>query len=165
MQVLWKAISTSIITFLVWIAVTGSFDLGSLAIGAVASLIAAWALRRIELPEVPLLVMPQRLFWALLYIPVLFWHVVRANLDVAYRVLHPALPIRPGIVKARTSLKAPTGRVLLANSITLTPGTLSVDLVEDVLYIHRIHVPETDPDGETERSLEDFEKYIRRIFE
>ena len=162
---LWKAISTSIITFLVWIAVTWSFDPGSLIIGAVASFLAAWALRRIELPEVPLLVMPQRLFWALLYVPVLFWHVVKANFDVAYRVLHPALPIRPGIVKARTSLKAPTGRVLLANSITLTPGTLSVDLVDDVLYIHRIHVPESDADGETERSLEGFEKYIRRIFE
>ena len=97
--------------------------------------------------------------------PVLFLYVVRANLDVAYRVLHPALPIRPGIVRARTSLKTPAGRVLLANSITLTPGTLSVDLADDVLYIHRIHVPEEDPDGDTERSLARFETFIRRIFE
>jgi len=162
---MWKAISTSIITFLVWLAVTWNFGPGSLLIGAVASLAAAWSLRRLELPEVPLLVMPQRLFWALVYVPVLFMHVVKANFDVAYRVLHPALPIRPGIVKARTTLKGTTGRVLLANSITLTPGTLSVDLVDDVLYIHRIYVPEVDPDGETERSLAGFEKYIRRIFE
>jgi multicomponent Na+:H+ antiporter subunit E len=109
--------------------------------------------------------MPQRLFWALIYVPVLFLHVVRANLDVAYRVLHPALPIRPGIVKATTSLKSPAGRVLLANSITLTPGTLSVDLVDDVLYIHRIYVPETDPDEKTRQSLAKFEGFLRRIFE
>ena len=73
--------------------------------------------------------------------------------------------IRPGIVKARTRLKSPSGRVLLANSITLTPGTLSVDLVDDMLYIHRINVPADDADADTERSLARFETFIRRIFE
>ena len=55
--------------------------------------------------------------------------------------------------------------MLLANSITLTPGTMSVDLVEDVLYVHRIYVPETNPDGTTEREIAPFESLIRRIFE
>ena len=129
------------------------------------SVLVAWILASVELEEAPLLLIPHRLLWALAYVPMLFAYVVRANLDVAYRVLHPALPIRPGIVRARTSLKSPSGRVLLANSITLTPGTLSVDLVDDVLYIHRINVPETDPDAATEKDLVPFETFIRRIFE
>ena len=160
-----KVLAVGVFAFLVWLAVTWSFDAAGILAGAVVAALLAIGLRRIELDEAPLLFLPQRLFWALAYIPVLFLYVVRANLDVAYRVLHPALPIRPGIVKARTTLSSPAGRVLLANSITLTPGTLTVDLVDDVLYIHRIHVPEEDPDGETERSMARFESYIRRIFE
>lgn len=152
-------------TFLFWVAVTWSFDAPSLVVGAVIAALLAVTLRKFGLNEASVLLLPHRIFWALVYVPVLFFHIVIANLDVAYRVLHPALPIRPGIVKARTSLRTPAGRVLLANSITLTPGTLSVDLEDDVLYIHRINVPKDDPDGATERSLAHFETFIRRIFE
>jgi len=154
-----------VFAFLFWLAVTWSFDVASVVTGAVVSALLVLLLAGIGLEEAPLLLLPQRLLWALAYVPVLLLYVVRANLDVAYRVLHPALPIRPGIVRARTSLKTEAGRVLLANSVTLTPGTLSVDLTGDVLYIHRIHVPEEDPDGDTERSLARFETFIRRIFE
>ena len=160
-----SALTSFVVSFLVWLAVTWNFGVANLAIGLAVCLFLAWSLRNLELPDTALLVNPLRIVFALIYVPVLLLHVVRANLDVAYRVLHPALPIRPGIVKARTKLKSPSGRVLLANSITLTPGTLSVDLVDDVLYIHRIHVPEQDPDGDTERSMERFEAFIRRIFE
>ena len=125
----------------------------------------AWAFRRVEMEEVRVLLHPVRLFWVLVYVPVLFVYILRSNLDVAYRVLHPKLPIRPGITKARTTLTSVPGRALLANSITLTPGTMSVDLVDDVLYVHRIYVPEEDPDGATEREFAPFERVIRRIFE
>jgi multicomponent Na+:H+ antiporter subunit E len=155
----------AITAFLLWLAMTWSFDPASVLVGAVVAVGVAWFLRRIEIEEASLLLLPHRIAWALAYIPVLLFYVVKANLDVAYRVLHPALPIRPGIVRARTRLRSPSGRVLLANSITLTPGTLSVDLVGDVLYIHCIHLPETDPDREAERSIEKFETFIRRIFE
>lgn len=153
------------ISFLLWLAVTWSFDVASIVIGVLITATLAWVLQDVELEEAPLLLLPHRVLWAIAYVPVLFWYVVQANFDVAYRVLHPALPIRPGIVRARTKLRSPSARVLLANSITLTPGTLSVDLVDDVLYIHRIHVPEQDGDAETERSLDKFETFIRRIFE
>ena len=160
-----RLLSCFLLTLLLWLAITGSVERVGLGAGLCASALIAFGLRRTEFEDLSLLLRPTRLLWGLLYVPVLFAYVVRANLDVAYRVLHPALPIRPGIVKARTSLSSPAGRVLLANSITLTPGTLSVDLVDDVLYVHRIHVPEEDPDGDTERSLAQFEGFIRRIFE
>lgn len=160
-----KALSAFVFCLLVWFAVTWAFDVPSIAVGVVLAALIAFMLRDVELDEVPLLLMPVRLFWALAYIPVLFLYVVRANLDVAWRVLHPRLPIRPGIVRARTTLKSPGARVLLANSITLTPGTLSVDIEDDMLYVHRIYVPRDDADGETELSLERFESFLRRIFE
>ncbi len=160
-----KALSAFVFSFLVWLAITWSLDPASIVIGLLITGSLGFAVRNLEIDEAAVLLMPQRLFWALAYVPVLFVYVVRANLDVAYRVLHPGLPIRPGIVKARTALKSPSARVLLANSVTLTPGTLSVDLVDDVLYVHRIYVPEQDGDGDTERSLARFEQFLRRIFE
>lgn len=158
-------VAPSVFAFVLWLAVTWTFDPVSLIAGAVIALGTGLALRRTSLAESRLLLFPQRLFWALLYVPVLLAYVVRANLDVAYRVLHPRLPIRPGIVRARTSLRSPSGRVLLANSITLTPGTLSVDLVDDLLYVHRINVPAANGDAVTESELARFETFIRRIFE
>jgi multicomponent Na+:H+ antiporter subunit E len=160
-----KVLATAVLSFLVWLVVTWTFDRGSLVAGAVVSALVAWAFRRVEMGEVRYLLSPVRLFWALVYVPVLLFYIVRSNLDVAYRVIHPRLPIRPGITRARTTLTSIPGRALLANSVTLTPGTMSVDLVGDVLYVHRIWVPETDPDGETERELAPFERLIRRIFE
>ncbi|GAH99268.1 unnamed protein product, partial [marine sediment metagenome] len=86
--------------------------------------------------------------------------------DVAYRVLHPRLPIKPGIVKVKTSLKTPTGRVALANSITLTPGTLSVEITEEgYLYVHWIMVRTTDIKEATERIVRKFEPILKEIFE
>ena len=160
-----KVLATAVLSFLVWLVVTWTFDRGSLAAGVVVSAVVAWAFRRVEMGEVRHLLSPVRLFWALVYVPVLLFYIVRSNLDVAYRVIHPRLPIRPGITRARTTLTSIPGRALLANSVTLTPGTMSVDLVGDVIYVHRIWVPETDPDGETERELVPFERLIRRIFE
>jgi multicomponent Na+:H+ antiporter subunit E len=160
-----KVAATALISFVIWIIVTWTFDPVSLATGAVVAIGVAWSFRGVEMAEAAVLLQPVRMFWVLVYIPVLLAYIVRSNFDVAYRVLHPALPIRPGITRARTTLSSIPGRVLLANCVTLTPGTMSVDLVDDVIYVHRIYVPEEDPDGDTERGLAPFEWFIRRIFE
>jgi multicomponent Na+:H+ antiporter subunit E len=96
---------------------------------------------------------------------VFLWACLKANIDVAYRVLHPAMPIRPGIVKVRTGLKSEFARTLLANSITMTPGTISVDIIGNNLYIHWIYVHSEDPEIYTSLILGQFEKYIKRIVE
>jgi multicomponent Na+:H+ antiporter subunit E len=108
----------------------------------------------------------RRIFWMILYVPYFSYYVIIANLDVVYRVIHPEMPIRPGIVKVRTELKSDAGRTMLANSITLTPGTLSVDLADDgYLYIHWINVKADDIEGATKHIVYRFEKMIRRMFE
>ncbi|MCM8784960.1 MAG: Na+/H+ antiporter subunit E [Candidatus Omnitrophica bacterium] len=108
----------------------------------------------------------KRYLWAIAYIPVLIYWCIIANLDVAYRVLHPNLPIRPGIVKVKTRLRSKSGLTVLANSITLTPGTMSVEIDSNgYLYIHWIYVKTDDIEKATEMIVRKFEKILERIFE
>lgn len=110
---------------------------------------------------------PSRYLWFIYYLPVFAWECFKANLDVAYRVIHPLRPINPGIVKVRTSLKSEAALTFLANSITLTPGTLSVDIDQGAgcLYVHWINVREQDIEKATRLIVERFERILRRIFE
>jgi multicomponent Na+:H+ antiporter subunit E len=108
-----------------------------------------------------------RYFWFLYYVPIFIWECTKANIDVAIRVSHPRLPINPGIVKVKTSLKSDTGLTFLANSITLTPGTLSVDIDQEngFLYVHWIDVKAQDQEKATQMIVHRFERILKRIFE
>ena len=108
-----------------------------------------------------------RYLWFLYYLPFFIWECFKANVDVAYRVIHPNRPINPGIVKVKTNLKSDTALTFLANSITLTPGTLSVDIDEEAgfLYVHWIDVKDKDVEKATRLIVERFEHILRRIFE
>lgn len=109
----------------------------------------------------------ERYLWFLYYIPIFLWECIKANMDVAYRVSHPDIPLNPGIVKVKTTLTSDTALTFLANSITLTPGTLSVDVdkEEGFLYVHWINVKRIDIEGATEIIVKRFEKILKRIFE
>jgi multicomponent Na+:H+ antiporter subunit E len=93
------------------------------------------------------------------FLLVLFKEMLLANLDVAFRVLHPKIPIRPGIVKVKPGIRSDMGKLILANSITLTPGTLSVDYIDDELYIHWINVGD-----EPEDSMRPLDKWVKEVF-
>ena len=108
---------------------------------------------------------PRRWVFALAYLPYFVWFVVRANLDVMVRVLHPNVPIRPGIVKVTTSLKTNLAKTFLANSITLMPGTHVVDILGSDIYVHWINVTTDDPQEQNAIILQHFEPLLRRIFE
>jgi multicomponent Na+:H+ antiporter subunit E len=77
-------------------------------------------------------------FQLMLYIPWLVWAIVKANIDVAKIVLNPSLPISPCMVRIKATQKTDLTRVIFANSITLTPGTVSVDLVGDEILVHAL---------------------------
>jgi len=101
------------------------------------------------------------------YLPRFIWECVKANIDVAYRILHPDLLIKPGIVKVKTSLTSETALTFLANSITLTPGTLTVDINPEkgILYVHWIDVQTKDVEAATAEIVARFEHILRKIFE
>ena len=107
---------------------------------------------------------PKAIIFFLIYIFVFTVELLKANFDVARRVLSPSLPINPGIVEVKTRLKSKIGRLVLANSITLTPGTLTVDIKEDSLFIHWIDVTSTDIEGATKKIVDSFEKYLEVIY-
>jgi len=155
-----------VVAFALWVLLTLSLDWQHLAAGAVACALTAAVLGKTSLSNGRRLLHPRRYFWMVVYVIVLLWECLKANFDVAYRVLHPAMPIRPGIVKARTSLKTEIARTSLANSITMTPGTLTVDMTADGdLYIHWINVKDQRPERATEIIIERFERILKRIFE
>lgn len=90
--------------------------------------------------------------------------LIKSNLNVATIVLSPELPLKPGIVKVRTRLKTRMGRLLLTNSITLTPGTLTVDAVGEWLYIHWVNVESTDAEAATASIVAGFEHYLEVMY-
>jgi multicomponent Na+:H+ antiporter subunit E len=109
---------------------------------------------------------PVSYFWAFVYLFVFFYYTIKGGVDVAWRVLHPEMPIKPGIVKVRSVLKTETGRTVLANSITLTPGTLTIDVTDDgIFYVHWLNVRSVDEEAAAEQILRRFEWFIQRIFE
>jgi multicomponent Na+:H+ antiporter subunit E len=154
-----------LIIYAVWVLLTWSTSLQVLLAGVVISLLAEVLLGDIFPLEAVIVFDPRRFFWLFCYFWVFLWAMIKANFDVAYRVLNIYLPIHPGIVKVRTTLTSDMARTFLANSITLTPGTMSVDMVGDHLYIHWINVVSPDIQKDTELIVKGFEKYLERIFE
>ena len=82
-------------------------------------------------------------------------------------MIHPDLPIRPGVVRVRTGLKSAAARVVLANSITLTPGTFTLDLDEQegVLYVHWLAVEAEGEEKASKIIASRFEPILKRVFE
>ena len=160
-----------VLAFVVWMLLTwpfvdGKIDLQVVIAGLIASVIVAVMFHEILPKEHHVFISPVRIFWFLVYIPVFFYYVFKANLDVVYRALHPKMPIKPGIVKIKTILKTESGITALANSITLTPGTLTVDLTDDgFLYIHWIYVRSDDIEEATKYIAKRFEWFLKKIFE
>ena len=107
---------------------------------------------------------PRVLYTYFLYLGVFLYELLLANLNVMRLVFAPRINIKPGIVEIKTHLKSPIGRLALANSITLTPGTLVVDIQGDSLFIHWINVTETDPVAATQEIAGRFEKYLKVIY-
>jgi multicomponent Na+:H+ antiporter subunit E len=84
---------------------------------------------------------------------VMMWNIIRANVEVALVVLNPCLPISPRIFIFKTRLEGDFCKAVLANCITLTPGTLTVDIQDNILYVHGLteHNEESLIRGELER--------------
>ncbi len=152
---------------LIWIGLNFSVDPQVVLVGIGASALAALVAGDMFVQRIHLFVRLDRYLWFLYYIPVFIWECIKANVDVAWRVVHPDTPIRPGIVKVKTTLKSDAALTFLANSITLTPGTMVMDVDREngFLYIHWIDVRTTDTRRATEMLVSKFERIIGKIFE
>jgi multicomponent Na+:H+ antiporter subunit E len=163
-QKLGRFIINWIFLMLVWIMFTSTFFWQEVLIGAIVTMLISLASIRLFTCCTLSLLSPVRIFWMIWYLVVFLKALVVANLDVARRVITPSLPINPGIVKFKTKLTTNYSKMVLANSITLTPGTLTVDVVGDTFYIHWIDVETTDPEEAFKIIAEPFEKILLKIF-
>lgn len=154
-----------IIGFIIWSIFTWVPDRQEMIVGAIISAGIALIFGKIFTVNPGKVLDPRRWAYFFYYVPIFLYYVVKANFDVAYRVLHPFLPINPGIVKIRTGLKSEIAQTMLANSITLTPGTLSVDIKDGFLYVHWIDVKSQDVEQATQIIAQRFENILKEIFE
>lgn len=107
---------------------------------------------------------PKAILYSFLFLFTFLIELVKANFDVARRVLSPSLPINPGIVEVKTKLKSKIGRVILADSITLTPGTFTLEIIDDSIFVHWIDVQSTDIQENTKLIVSQFEKYLEVMY-
>lgn len=132
-----RGIVLSLVVFGVWLLWSGHFEALLVGFGILSSLFVVSVLGRLSMLDreaVPTDILPK----LVVYIPWLVLEIVKANLDVARRVLHPKMPIHPMIVRVRSGQRSAVGRVLYANSITLTPGTITVGVEGDDLIVHAL---------------------------
>ncbi len=165
-------LATFAVSYVFWIALTWSFSAQQLIIGAVVCLAVALFSAQFFIHEnAGWLANPARVFSMLAYwlctFPV---ELVKANVDMAKRCFGGCKDINPGIVKVPVELKSNYGQAALANSITLTPGTITLDITEEedgqrYFYIHWIDVKSADPLEAGEAIKGKLERGLRRVWE
>ena len=162
-------LTTFIVCLGFWVLITWSFTVQELAAGAVVSLAVALFAGRFFIHEKAFWFFnPAKLFALIAYIPVFLVELIKANVDVAKRCFGGCKNVNPGIVKVPVNLQSEYGQSMLANSITLTPGTITMDITEEdgqtYYYIHWIDVaaPSGEEAGKAIKGT--LEKWVGRIF-
>ncbi|MHB9155056.1 MAG: Na+/H+ antiporter subunit E [Endomicrobiales bacterium] len=117
-----------ILLLLAWTAFSWSLDLAHLASGAVFSFIVTLLVGALFTSHAGKFLEPRRYLWLALFTLACLRDAVKANLDAAWRLLHPALPVQPAVVRVKTRLKNAVALSFLANTLTLVKGTMTIDL-------------------------------------
>ena len=128
-----------ILLFLVWIGLTNSLNIQELIVGAIVSLIIAKFFtpnREFNLKDLSIKYIK--------FIPIFLKNLIESNIAVAKIVLNPKLPINTAIVKLKTDLTTEHDRLILSNAITLTPGSITVELRDRELFIHILNLDTSD---------------------
>ncbi len=158
-----KYVATFLVLFLVYVMLAG-FVVQELILGAVISLILTVIIAKYVDYKIDYMFPVKLLKFVFVYMFVFIWQLILANFDVARRVLSPKIPLKPGIVKVKTDLQGDFGKLTLANSITLTPGTLSIDVDGENLYVHTVEVKGETPEEKAKNISEPFEKILGGIY-
>lgn len=127
-------IANSLALYSVWLMISGKYDLAHLVLGIMVSCGVAWL--NTGYPHSPFHNFP----WVrqILYAPWLFLRIIESSLHLTKLILSPSLPIKPKFITYRSHLKQQGAIVLLGNSLTLTPGTITVEINGNQLLVHSI---------------------------
>lgn len=123
--------------FVFWILITGSFSAGSLIRGLIVALVVVFVTKLVFRMELPEDVTPRFLLVRFpMFLAWLGWEIIKANINLALILLRPRLVIDPKIVSFRSALPGDFRNTVLADTITVTPGTLTLDAEGDLLTVH-----------------------------
>lgn len=135
-----KLLSLGVVLFGVWLLWSGHYTIERtlvLVLGIVSCLAVVGIVRRMGIVDSeghPIHLAGR----AIVYVPWLLLAILRSNVDVALRILNPRLPVSPTLIRTRATQKTALGKVIYANSITLTPGTVSIDVENDFILVHAL---------------------------
>ena len=133
-----RLVSTFLVLFAFWLLLSGFFTAFLMLAGIGSALAVVLFARRMDVVDNeghPIHLAPRAL---LVYWPWLLKEIVKSACTVASVIIRPSLPISPTLVRVRSTQKSDVGRATFANSITLTPGTLSVEVGEDEFLVHAL---------------------------
>ncbi len=132
-----RAISLFIVLLILWLLLSGIYEPLLIILGVASCAFVALIAHRMDLVDHE--GHPIHLTWRfLIYLPWLAWEIVKSNIAVARIIADPKLPISPRVIKVRASQPDELGHVIYANSITLTPGTVSINLEGDDVEVHAL---------------------------
>jgi multicomponent Na+:H+ antiporter subunit E len=152
------SVSAIVVLFVFWVLLSGFFEPFLLAAGLGSAVAVVWLAHRME--TIDREGHPIHLWWrAFGYWPWLIKEIVKSAWDVSRIILAPRLPISPELVRVKTSQKTTVGVVTYANSITLTPGTISVEVLQDEIVVHALTRAGAEGllEGEMDRRVTRFE--------
>ncbi|MBW2148729.1 MAG: Na+/H+ antiporter subunit E [Deltaproteobacteria bacterium] len=126
------------ILFALWLVLSGHYDLFHITLGVICSALVAYFSHDLLFPVFRWGRNTGVAFRFMRYLPWLFYQILLANVHVAKRALHPRMPIDPAVIQFKTRLSSDLALSTLANSITLTPGTITVDIREGKYFVHAL---------------------------
>ena len=138
MDYIMRFVLTALIMFAFWILLSGKFSFILLLSGIISSLLVSYISHDLLIGNGDMKLGFIRTIRFIRFLPWLLWQIVLANIDLALRTLHPKMPINPMLINFKNNLKTDLGMVILANSITLTPGTVTIDVNENEFLVHVI---------------------------
>ena len=152
-----RSLISGFLLFVFWFLLSGQTGVLFLSLGLGSVVIVLWLMQRMDRHDR----YPAEMVFGLefaRYLAWLMWQVLRANIDVARRIWDPSMPIRPVYRKLEVSIQQPLLKTIYANSITLTPGTVTVKVGDDHFWVHAL-----DPGGVDELQQGEMEARVKRL--
>lgn len=156
-----RTLVTTALLAAVWILWSWHFEPLILGFGVVSVLLTVLVARRLKILDEE--TVPFELNLRLIvFLPWLAWEIVKANVQVAKTILSPSLPIRPHLIRVPADQRTTLGNVILANTITITPGTISLDLSDGVILVHCLddEMADQDSSGTSTKMIHWLEKRV-----
>ena len=132
-----RSLNLTLVLTAIWLLFSGHYDVRMLGMGALSVALTVWITRRMSILDDEGHSLPLAIS-SVVYFPWLMWEVIKSNFAVARLILSPSIRVKPAVFTVTSTQESDVFRVIYANSITLTPGTLTIDVNDSVFEVHAI---------------------------